>query len=49
MQTSGFELLLPDGVLDYFEITKVDKKEKEISIVIEERNVIPEEYQRRKL
>ena len=49
MQASGFELLLPDGVLDYFEITQVDQQEKEISIVLEERNVIPEEYQGRKL
>ena len=49
MQASGFELLLPDGVLDYFEITQVDQKEKEILIVLEERNVIPEEYQGRKL
>ena len=49
MQTSGFELLLPEGVLDYFEITQVDQQEKEISIVLEERNVIPEEYQGRRL
>jgi hypothetical protein len=49
MQASGFELLLPDGVLDYFEITQVDQKEKEILIVLEERNVIPEEYQGLKL
>jgi len=49
MQASGFELLLPDGVLDYFEITQVDQQEKEISIVLEERNVIPKEYQGRKL
>ena len=49
MQTSGFELLLPEGVLDYFEITQVDLQEKEISIVLEERNVIPEEYRGRRL
>jgi len=49
MQTSGFELLLPEGVLDYFEITQVDQQEKEISIVLEERNVIPEEYRGRRL
>jgi len=49
MQASGFELLLPDGVLDYFAITQVDQKEKEILIVLEERNVIPEEYLGRKL
>ena len=49
MQTSGFELLLLDGVLDYFGITQVDQKEREISIVLEERNVIPEEYKERKL
>jgi hypothetical protein len=49
MQTSGFELLLPEGVLDYFEITQVNQQEKEISIVLEERNVIPDEYQSRNL
>ena len=49
MQTSGFELLLPEGVLDYFEITQVVQQEKELSIVLEERNVIPEEYVGRKL
>ena len=49
MQTNGFELLLPEGILDYFEIKKVDQKEKEISIVLEERNVIPQEYEGRKL
>lgn len=49
MQTSGFELLLPEGVLDYFEITQVNQQEKEISIILEERNVIPDEYLGRKL
>ena len=49
MQTSGFELLLPEGVLDYFEITQVIQQEKEIAIVLEEKNIIPEEYKGRKL
>lgn len=32
MQTSGFELLLPEGVLNYFEILKVDPSKTETSI-----------------
>ena len=49
MQTSGFELLLPEGVLDYFEILKVDHSKIETSIYLQEKNIIPEEYIGRKL
>ncbi|MDP4238316.1 MAG: hypothetical protein Q8904_02460 [Bacteroidota bacterium] len=49
MQTSGSELLQLEGVLDYFGITQVVQNENEISIILEERNLIPEEYQGRKL
>lgn len=44
MQISGFELLLPEGVLDYFEILKVDQSKTETSIFLQEKNIIPEEY-----
>mgnify|MGYP006340636913 FL=1 len=49
MQISGFELLLPEGVLDYFEILKVDQSKTETSIFLQEKNIIPEEYIGRKL
>lgn len=49
MQSSGFELLLPDGVLDYFEIIEVVKDEQSTSIYLQEKNIIPEEYIGRRL
>lgn len=49
MQTSGFELLLPEGVLDYFEILKVDQSKTDTSIYLQEKNIIPEEYVGRRL
>lgn len=49
MQTRGFELLLPDGVLDYFEIVEVIKDEQSTCIYLQEKNVIPEEYSGRHL
>lgn len=49
MQISGFELLLPEGVLEYFEILKVDQSKTETSIFLQEKNIIPEEYIGRKL
>ncbi|UYQ91242.1 transposase [Chitinophaga horti] len=38
------ELLLPAGILDYFELTNSTKNAKGISIYLEEKNIIPEEY-----
>lgn len=49
MQISGFELLLPEGVLEYFEILKVDQSKTETSIFLQEKNIIPEEYIGRRL
>jgi transposase len=40
MQKDGYSLLLPAGMLDYFEITKVEEKNKEIIISLEEKNNI---------
>jgi len=40
MQKDGYSLLLPGGMLDYFEITKVEEKAKEIRISLEEKNNI---------
>ncbi len=49
MQTSGFELLLPNGVLEYFEILKVDQTNTDTSIFLQEKNLIPEEFIGRRL
>ena len=49
MHTSKFDLLLPEGVLDYFKILKVDQSKSATSIYLQERNIIPEEYICRKL
>lgn len=38
------ELLLPAGILDYFELTNTTKDIKGISIFLEEKNLPPEEY-----
>jgi len=40
MQKDGYSSLLPEGMLDYFEITKVEEKGKEIRISLEEKNNI---------
>jgi hypothetical protein len=42
-------LLLPEGVLDYFEVTHINHDQKEIWIYLEELNVIPGEYANDKL
>ena len=42
-------LLLPEGLLDYFEVTRVSEVDKEIWIYIEELNVHPKEYEQDKL
>ena len=38
------ELLLPEGVLEYFEVTAIEKQGKHLRIHLEERDNIPEEY-----
>ena len=43
------ELLLPDGILRYFKVSDVVKKDKEYIIVLEELNVHPEQYKGQKL
>lgn len=42
-------LLFPEGILDYFEVTHIQQYEKEISIYLEELNIIPEQYKSNKL
>jgi hypothetical protein len=36
--------LLPEGILDYFELTKVDKEAKLLKIYLEEKNIAPIGY-----
>lgn len=38
------ELLLPEGVLEYFEVISIEKDSNQLRIYLEERNNIPEEY-----
>ena len=38
------ELLLPEGVLDYFEVITIKKEGSHLRIYLEERDNIPEEY-----
>jgi hypothetical protein len=42
-------IVLPEGVLDYFNVKKLSKLEEEIEIYLEEQNIIPEEYKGQKL
>lgn len=37
--------LLPEGILDYFEIRKVEKVLKELQIYLEEKNIAPSGYE----
>ncbi|MFV0328783.1 MAG: hypothetical protein ACK5M3_19020, partial [Dysgonomonas sp.] len=40
MEKDGYSLLLPEGLLDYFLILKVDEQPGEIKIYLEEKNNI---------
>ena len=42
------QYLLPDGLLDYFEIVKIETQNDRVHFYLEERNIIPEEYQSEK-
>ena len=43
------ELLLPEGILRYFQVSDVVKKDKEYMIFLEELNIHPEQYKGQKL
>ncbi len=49
MDQSLIELFLPEGVLEYFQVTSVKKKEDSFQISLEEKNIIPDEYAGQKL
>jgi len=42
-------LLLPEGILDYFDVTHVHQDHKDIWIYLEELNILPKEYSTDKL
>lgn len=44
METNGYRLLLPEGTLDYFNISDVKESSSEIVIYLEEKNELPGEY-----
>ena len=42
-------LMLPEGILEYFELTKVDKVGKQLNIYLEEKNIAPVGYKKEDL
>ncbi len=49
MQKSGYSLLLPTGMLEYFEITEVKENGDSVDIYLTELNIVPSEYRNDKL
>ena len=49
METNGYRLLLPEGTLDYFNISDVKENSTEILIYLEEKNEVPQEYSKSKV
>lgn len=45
----GYSLLLPSGMLDYFDIDGVDECVDEINIHLSEKNLVPQEWSQEKL
>ena len=48
-EISSMSLLLPEGILDFFDLVKIEKLEKSYSIFLEEKNVTPFEFSSDKL
>ena len=42
-------LLLPDGILEYFELTEVGKESKELQVFLQEKNISPQGYKNEEL
>lgn len=49
MDTSGWELFLPEGMLDYFEVITAEKFEDQFVISLKEKNLHPGEFIGQKL
>lgn len=41
---TGYELLLPQGVLDYFDVVFVYKSDDCLTLHLDEKNIVPKEY-----
>jgi hypothetical protein len=41
---TGYELLLPKGLLDYFDVVFVDESANVLVLHLDEKNIVPEEY-----
>ncbi|MEA5258944.1 transposase [Arcicella aquatica] len=48
-EQSLLSFFLPEGILEYFELTKVEKVQKELQIYLEEKNTVPSGYQKEDL
>jgi hypothetical protein len=42
-------MLLPAGLLDYFDLVKIEQKEEDLSLYLEEKNLAPNGYENVKL
>lgn len=49
METSAWELFLPEGMLDYFEVTAAEKTKEQYVISLVEKNLHPGEFAGHKL
>jgi len=49
LDLSGWELLLPEGMLDYFDVVAAEKKEEGYSIILVEKAIPPQEFSSEKL
>lgn len=41
---TGYELLLPAGLLEYFDVVFVEETENSLMLHLDEKNIVPEEY-----
>lgn len=49
LEKNFLDLILPQGILDYFLLTDFTSAVSEVNIYLEERNLVPSEYQKDKL
>lgn len=49
MDTTAWELLLPEGLLDYFEVASAQSNTDDYTISLVEKNLEPDEFSRRSL
>jgi len=49
LNTELLSLFLPEGLLEYFTVTSIDKQQESFTIVLEEKNITPVEYSGNKL